>query len=52
MLGQKVKTLVNTFKTARKYQAEFNATYLSSGIYIYKMQAGNFVEVKKMLLLK
>ena len=52
MLGQKVKTLVNTFKTAGKYQAEFNAAYLSSGIYIYKMQAGNFAEVKKMLLLK
>jgi len=52
MLGQKVKTLVNTIKTAGKYQTEFNATYLSSGIYIYKMQAGNFTEVKKMLLLK
>jgi len=52
MLGQKVKTLVNTFKTAGKYQVEFNAVNLPSGIYIYKMQAGNFAEVKKMLLLK
>ncbi len=56
MLGQKVKTLVNTFKSAGKYQATFNTvsagTGLPSGIYVYKIQVGNFTSSKKMILLK
>ena len=51
-LGQIVKELVNEFKNAGNYLVEFNATYLSSGIYFYKIEAGSFMQVKRMILLK
>jgi hypothetical protein len=52
MLGREVATLVNTTKDAGNYEVNFNASNLASGLYIYKLQAGNFVQSKKMLLLK
>lgn len=52
VLGNEVATLVNEEKPAGSYEVEFQATELSSGIYFYKLQSGNFVETKKMLLLK
>jgi M6 family metalloprotease-like protein len=52
VLGNEVATLVNEFKPAGYYQVEFNATGLPSGVYLYKLQAGNFVETKKLMLLK
>jgi hypothetical protein len=51
-IGQVVKTLVNTNKTAGKYSVNFNASDLPTGIYIYRLQAGNFVSSKKMVLMK
>ncbi len=51
-LGNKVKTLVEGNKSPGVYEVEFNATNLSSGIYYYKLFAGDFVDVKKMILLK
>jgi len=51
-LGKEVATLVNEVKPAGYYQIEFNAAKLPSGIYFYKLQAGNFVETKKMILIK
>ncbi len=51
-LGQEVKTLVDGFKNTGTYNIEFNASNLSSGIYFYKLQAGDFVSIKKMLLIK
>ncbi len=48
----KVKTLVKEIKEAGTYKVEFNASELSSGIYFYRFQAGEFVETKKMVLLK
>ncbi len=51
-LGQKVATLVNTFKAAGTYKAKLDATYLASGIYLYKIQAGAFNQVKKMIVIK
>jgi hypothetical protein len=51
-LGEKVKLLVKEEKEAGSYSVEFNATALPSGIYFYILQAGSFVESKKMVLMK
>lgn len=50
--GKEVSVIVNEFKQAGQYSSSFNAMKLSSGVYYYKIQAGDFVEVKKMTLLK
>ena len=52
ILGSEVATLVNEEKVAGKYEVNFNATSLASGVYIYKIQAGGFISSKKMMLLK
>lgn len=52
ILGQHVKTLVNNKLTAGLHQVEFDASSLSSGIYIYQLVSGKFVSSKKMVLLK
>ena len=52
ILGREVATLANERKQAGKYDVAFNAAALSSGIYVYRMQAGDFVSMKKMLFLK
>jgi photosystem II stability/assembly factor-like uncharacterized protein len=52
LLGREVKTLVNEFKTAGYYKAEFNASNLASGVYFYKIESGTFSDTKKMLLIK
>ena len=51
-LGNEIATLVKEEKPAGSYEVEFNASSLSSGIYFYKLQAGSFVESKKMILIK
>jgi hypothetical protein len=51
-LGESVMQLVNEEKDAGKYSIRFNAANLPSGIYFYKLQAGSFVETKKMVLMK
>ncbi len=52
LLGQEVATLVNDKLNAGTYTAQFNATGLASGVYFYRLEAGKFVEQRKMLLLK
>ena len=52
ILGEEMATLVNEEKTAGNYEVEFNASNLPSGVYFYRLQAGSFVETKKMILLK
>jgi len=52
LLGREVATLVNEEKIAGKYEVDFNASSLASGIYFYKLQSGNFVQTRKMILLK
>lgn len=52
MLGQEIKTLLNEEKPRGKHQVQFNASNLSSGMYIYKIKANDFVSVKKMMLVK
>jgi hypothetical protein len=51
-LGEKVKLSVNGEKEASGHSAEYYATSLPSGIYFYRLQAGSFVEKKKMVLMK
>jgi hypothetical protein len=51
-LGQLVASLVDEHKEAGNYQVQWNAAALSSGIYFYRLGAGKFVDMKKMLLLK
>ncbi len=52
ILGRKVQTLVNQVQNAGKYTLDFNASNLSSGVYFYQIKTDNFVQTKKMLLLK
>jgi len=52
MLGNEVATLVNETKIAGEYEVEFNAATIASGIYFYRLQAGDFVETKRMMLMK
>ena len=52
VLGKEITTLVNEFKNAGSYTAEFYASGLSSGTYFYRIQTGEFSQVKKMILLK
>jgi hypothetical protein len=51
-IGQPVKVLENGFKNAGTYKILFNAIELSSGIYFYKMEAGQFSQIRKMMLVK
>jgi hypothetical protein len=51
-LGQTVKILENGFKNAGNYSVTFNAADIPSGIYFYKLEAGQFSQVKKMMLIK
>lgn len=51
-LGQKVATLVREQKSAGEHTVSFDGTGLSSGVYFYKFQAGNYNQTKKMLLIK
>jgi len=52
ILGNEIKTLVNEEKPVGSYELEFNAATLSSGIYFYRLQTGDFIETKKMVLMK
>ena len=50
--GRKVSTLINSFLSAGTYSLNFDSGELSSGVYFYKLKAGDFVAVKKMALIK
>ena len=52
VIGEEVRTLINEFKDAGTYEIEFNASHLPSGVYIYKLQSGDFLSSKKMVLIK
>lgn len=52
MLGQEVEVLVNSFKNVGTYEVVFDASKLTSGIYIYRLEAGMNVTTRKMTLLK
>jgi WD40 repeat protein len=52
VLGNEVETLVNGEKQIGSYELEFNAKHSPSGVYFYRLEAGSFVETKKMVLLR
>jgi hypothetical protein len=52
LLGQKVVTLVNGRQQAGRHQVEWDASGFASGVYYYRIEAGEFVDVKKMILLR
>jgi aminopeptidase N len=52
VLGKEVATLVNGQNDAGKHKVDFNAIDLNSGVYFYRIESANFVETKKMILLK
>ena len=51
-IGQEVVVLVNQYQAAGEHIIQFNAENLPSGIYIYKLKSGRFIDVKKMILTK
>ncbi|MEP7145414.1 MAG: T9SS type A sorting domain-containing protein [bacterium] len=52
ILGKEVAILVNEVKPAGTYDVNFNASNISSGIYFYKIEAENFTDIKRMMLIK
>jgi hypothetical protein len=50
--GKEVMTLVNKSMAVGSYSVDFNGASLSSGVYFYRLESGNFVETKKMMLVK
>jgi len=52
MLGREIYTLVNEHQAANTYNVKFNAKEVPSGIYYYRLIAGNFTETKKLIIMK
>ncbi|MEK9136423.1 MAG: T9SS type A sorting domain-containing protein, partial [Bacteroidota bacterium] len=52
VLGKEVASLVNEVKPAGKYEATWDAGDIASGMYFYRIEAGSFTSVRKMMLLK
>jgi hypothetical protein len=52
VLGKELKTLVNEIKEAGSYEITFNAEDLSSGVYFYKLESGEYLKIRKMILLR
>ena len=52
ILGREIRTLVNEVKQAGKYTVEFNGSNFASGVYFYRIEAGKFTDVKRMVLVK
>jgi hypothetical protein len=52
ILGQKVKTIINEFQKADRYEVTFRSTGLASGVYIYQLRINDFITSKKMVLLR
>lgn len=51
-IGEEIRILLNEQKEPGVYEVEFNAASLSSGVYFYQIQAGSFIQTRKMMLLK
>jgi len=51
-MGREVQTLINESLKPGTYEASFDGSHFSSGVYFYKISAGDFSETKKMLMIK
>lgn len=52
VLGNEIAEIVNEEKQAGNYEVEFNGSNLSSGVYFYRLKSGNFIETKRMMLIR
>ncbi len=52
VLGREIETLLNRELESGYYESNFNAINLHSGVYFYRIQSGNFIQTKKMILMK
>lgn len=52
ILGREITTIFDDERTAGEYEVEFNAAHLASGVYFYRLRAGDYVETRKMILLR
>ena len=52
LLGQEVAQILNEFTKAGEHEVYFNASDLPSGVFFYRIHTGDFIEVKKMILIK
>ncbi|MCU0405535.1 MAG: T9SS type A sorting domain-containing protein [Ignavibacteriaceae bacterium] len=52
LLGEEVATIVNSFQKADRYEVNFNASGLSSGVYVYKIESANYTSSRKLVLMK
>lgn len=52
ILGREIKSMVNREQSAGNYKVLFDASDLSSGVYLYQVKAGDFIQTKKMILMK
>jgi hypothetical protein len=52
LLGRRVATLAKNVQPAGSYSIPFDGSFLPSGLYFYRLQAGDFVQTQKMVLLK
>jgi len=52
IIGKEIASLINEYKEPGNYYCELNGKDLTSGVYLYKLQSGNFVSVKKLILMK
>jgi photosystem II stability/assembly factor-like uncharacterized protein len=52
VLGNEIATLIDEYKPAGSYEITFDASALTSGVYFYRLQAGSFVQTRKMILMK
>jgi hypothetical protein len=52
ILGREIATLVDEYKPAGNYEVKFSGYNLPSGIYFYTLRSGNYVQTRKMVLIK
>ena len=52
VIGNEITTLVNEQRAPGTYEVRFDAGSLASGVYVYKLQAGSFIQTRKLMLMK